>query len=81
MAGEYRFDSKKHILEWRLPVIDSANSNGSMEFSISGMESDFFPIKVDFESTKTYSHIEVGVAGGCAHMLLSLHMCAQRLSW
>ena len=57
--GEYKFDSKKHILEWRLPVIDASNSNGSMEFNIAGMESDFFPIRVEFISTKTYSHIEV----------------------
>ena len=61
VAGEYKFDSKKHILEWRLPVIDASNSNGSMEFNIAGMESDFFPIKVEFISTKTYSHIEVCV--------------------
>jgi hypothetical protein len=59
VVGEYKFDSKKHILEWRLPVIDASNSNGSMEFNIAGMESDFFPIRVEFISTKTYSHIEV----------------------
>ena len=59
VAGEYKFDSKKHILEWRLPVIDSSNSTGMMEFTIPGMESDFFPIRVEFVSPKTYSHIEV----------------------
>ena len=62
VVGEYKFDSKKHILEWRLPVIDASNTNGSMEFTIAGMESDFFPIRVEFVSTKTYSQIEVGVA-------------------
>lgn len=61
VAGEYKFDSKKHVLEWRLPVIDASNSNGSMEFTIAGMESDFFPIRVEFISSKTYSQIEVGV--------------------
>lgn len=59
VAGEYKFDSKKHVLEWRLPVIDSSSSTGMMEFTIAGMESDFFPIRVEFVSTKTYSHIEV----------------------
>ena len=59
VVGEYKFDSKKHVLEWRLPVIDASNTTGSMEFNIAGMESDFFPIRVEFVSTKTYSQIEV----------------------
>lgn len=75
VVGEYKFDSKKHILEWRLPVIDASNSNGSMEFNIAGMESDFFPIKVEFISTKTYSHIEV-LCGVCMiYMYIHVSVC------
>ena len=60
LDGEHHYDSRKHVLEWRLPVIDASNKNGSLEFSIAGMAGDFFPIKVSFLSTKSYCNIEVG---------------------
>ena len=59
LDGEHHYDSRKHVLEWRLPVIDASNKNGSLEFSIAGMAGDFFPIKVSFLSTKSYCNIEV----------------------
>ena len=60
--GEYNYDSKKHVLQWRLPVIDASNKSGSMEFSIPAIPDDFFPIRVSFISTKLYCHIEVSLA-------------------
>ena len=57
--GEYSYDSKKHVLDWRVSVIDQSNKTGSMEFSVAGLPNDFFPIKVYFISTKSYCHIEV----------------------
>lgn len=61
--GEYSYDSKKHLLNWRLTVVDSSNSQGSMEFTIAGMPSDFFPVKVSFVSSKPYCNIEVSGKG------------------
>lgn len=60
MDGEYNYDSKKHVLDWRVSVIDQSNKTGSMEFTVPGIPEDFFPIKVYFISTKSYCHIEVG---------------------
>ena len=68
LDGEHHYDSKKHVLEWRLPVIDASSKSGSMEFSIAGMAGDFFPIKVTFLSTKSYCNIEVGWEGGGSRM-------------
>jgi len=60
--GDYNHDSRKNILEWNLPVIDSSNGNGSMEFSIAGNPDDFFPVNIDFHSTKK-SFINISIAG------------------
>ena len=57
--GDYRHDSRKNILEWRLPVIDVSNKSGSMEFSIAGHTNDFFPVAVSFISKKSFCDIEV----------------------
>ncbi|XP_012675660.2 archain 1b [Clupea harengus] len=59
VEGEYRHDSRRNILEWSLPVIDADNRTGSMEFSIAGQASDFFPISVSFVSTNNYCDIQV----------------------
>ena len=56
--GEYTFD-KRNGLQWRLPVIDATNKNGSMEFSCGGNLDDFFPVHVSFFSKKSYSQIQV----------------------
>lgn len=61
MDGEYNYDSKKHVLQWSLPVIDVSSKSGSMEFAIAAIPDDFFPIRVSFLSTKLYCHIEVSL--------------------
>lgn len=54
--GTYNFDSRKHILQWNLPVIDAANKSGSMEFSCnSSIPGDFFPLQVTFVSKTPYA--------------------------
>uniref|UniRef100_H2ZH53 Coatomer subunit delta n=2 Tax=Ciona savignyi TaxID=51511 RepID=H2ZH53_CIOSA len=59
--GDFKHDSRKNLLEWCLPVIDSSNSSGSMEFSIPGSPDDFFPIRVSFHATKRLiTGIQVG---------------------
>lgn len=57
--GEYHYDNRKNILEWRLPVIDSSNKTGSMELTIGGHANDFFPVNVSFISKKLYFDIKV----------------------
>lgn len=59
LDGEYDYDSKKHVLNWRLPLVDSSNKNGSMEFTVPAIPSDFFPVNVSFYSSKSYCNIEV----------------------
>lgn len=55
--GDYNYDAKKATLEWKLPVINASNPSGSMEFTMSAIADDFFPINVSFYSTKTICDI------------------------
>ncbi|CAF0862192.1 unnamed protein product [Adineta ricciae] len=57
--GDYQFDSRKTTLIWTLPVIDQSNSEGSLEFSVRGKASDFFPIQVDFVSETPFCNIKI----------------------
>lgn len=57
--GEYHYNNRKNILEWNLPLIDSSNKTGSMEFSINGHPDDFFPVTVSFVSKRLYCDIEL----------------------
>ena len=65
--GEYHYDHKRSLLEWQLPVIDSSNKNGSLEFSVAGHPSDFFPVAVTFISSKSYCDVKVSF--GCCTFL------------
>lgn len=57
--GEYHYDHKHSVLEWQLPVIDTSNKSGSMEFSIAGHPGDFFPVSVTFSSRKSYCDLKI----------------------
>lgn len=57
--GEYRYDARKNVLEWILPIIDASNKTGSLEFSIGGQPNDFFPVTVAFESKRSYCNLTV----------------------
>ncbi|KAL4647522.1 coatomer subunit delta [Arapaima gigas] len=59
LDGEYRHDSRRNVLEWCLPVVDSNNKTGSLEFSVAGRPGDFFPVSVSFVSKRTYCDIQV----------------------
>ncbi|CAL8372576.1 archain 1b [Gadus morhua] len=59
LDGEYKHDSRRNLLEWCLPVIDSNNKSGSLEFSIAGQPNDFFPVNVSFVSKRSYCDIQV----------------------
>ncbi|XP_066565014.1 archain 1a [Amia ocellicauda] len=59
LDGEYRYDGRRNVLEWCLPVIDAKNKTGSLEFSIAGQPNDFFPVNVSFVSKRNYCDIQV----------------------
>lgn len=58
--GSYAFDQRKNLLSWTLPLIDKTNSTGQLDFSMPSNPDDFFPIEVNFHSTKTlYTDISI----------------------
>ncbi|KAL0384624.1 UNVERIFIED_CONTAM: Coatomer subunit delta [Sesamum radiatum] len=58
--GEWRYDSRKSVLEWSIVLIDNSNRSGSMEFVIPAVDtSELFPISVGFTSTSTFSNLKV----------------------
>lgn len=59
MDGDYHYDARKSVLEWKMAVIDESNASGSMEFTISGIPDDFFPVNVTFYSTKTICDFQI----------------------
>ena len=72
--GEYHYDNRKNMLLWQLPVIDSSNKSGSMEFSMDGHPDDFFPVTVSFVSKKSYCDIQVRKQ--CSHLY---RQCCQNI--
>eukprot|EP01132_Coremiostelium_polycephalum_P008526 gene8526-10481_t len=58
-SGLYEYDSKNKVVMWKIPIIDDTNRQGSMEFSVKGSSSNFFPVKISFSSTKTICDIDV----------------------
>jgi len=57
--GEYNYEPRKNQLTWQLPLVDSSNKTGSMEFSCQGHVNDFFPINVSFYSKRPYADLTV----------------------
>mmetsp|Transcript_15183 Transcript_15183/g.30722 ORF Transcript_15183/g.30722 Transcript_15183/m.30722 type:complete len:496 (+) Transcript_15183:15-1502(+) len=54
------FNKRESLLTWVIPVIDSANGSGSIEFTAAVDSPDaFFPIDVRFHSQKTFCEMEV----------------------
>lgn len=62
--GQYQYNSRASVLDWKVALIDGKNKEGSLEFSVkSGVADDFFPVSVMFVSSKTYAGLEItGVA-------------------
>ncbi|OXA60681.1 coatomer subunit delta [Folsomia candida] len=58
--GDYVYEARKNHLLWQLPVIDSSNKTGSMEFSVpNGHASQFFPVQVSFHSSQAFARLSV----------------------
>ena len=58
--GDFTYDSRRHVLNWEVQMIDKSNRNGSMEFVVPATDGDnFFPIDVDFSSNATLCDVKV----------------------
>jgi len=58
--GDYLYEARKHCLLWQLPVIDSSNKTGAMEFAVpSGTASQFFPVQVTFHGNQPFARLSV----------------------
>jgi hypothetical protein len=58
--GDYEAEPRKGRIVWTLPVVDSANRTGAMEFSTNtGTSDDFFPVSVSFASKRPYMELKV----------------------
>jgi coatomer subunit delta len=60
VQGDYQIDKQRKLLYWNLPLIDSSNSSGVLEFNVSTDDAGgFFPIAVNFMSSMTVNDIKV----------------------
>jgi len=60
ITGTFEFDVKKHVLTWKLDLIDDSNSTGAMEFTLNSADkTSFLPITVSFISRSTFCDIHV----------------------
>ncbi|XP_044728890.1 coatomer subunit delta [Chrysoperla carnea] len=59
--GEYIHDGRKNQLIWNIPIIDSSNKSGALEFNCQHSQpNDFYPIQIQFTSPTTlYTDIKV----------------------
>ena len=60
VTGSTEFESRKGLLHWRVPLIDSSSNTGSMEFTVPAANaSSFFPVHVSFRSNTTFCALQV----------------------
>lgn len=58
--GSYDYQKSRNQIVWTLPVIDSTNSTGTLEFSVPNGHADhFFPVHVRFHTEKLFCDIGV----------------------
>ncbi|KAG2174386.1 hypothetical protein INT43_004409 [Umbelopsis isabellina] len=58
--GEYSYDPQRHTLDWQIPIIDSSNKSGALEFNVAGDDVDaFFPTQVSFFSEKLFCNVDI----------------------
>ncbi|KAJ1562564.1 Coatomer subunit delta [Cladochytrium tenue] len=56
----YQVDRHKKLITWSIPIIDQQNSSGVLEFTVNNEDvGSFFPIRVNFASTKPYCDVEI----------------------
>jgi hypothetical protein len=58
--GDYAYDRKSGVMEWTVGKVGEDNAEGNIEMSLqSGSADDFFPVSVNFSSSKTYAGIAI----------------------
>ncbi|XP_071531635.1 coatomer subunit delta [Panulirus ornatus] len=57
--GEHEYDRGHCALVWRIPVIDKTAPTASMDFTARGAPDNFFPVRVNFTSTRLYCDLKV----------------------
>lgn len=58
--GTYTHESRRNQLTWNLPLVDSSNKTGSLEFNAPrAIPNDFFPLSVSFSSKSSYASIKI----------------------
>ncbi|KAJ3347925.1 hypothetical protein HDU83_001687 [Entophlyctis luteolus] len=61
----YKIQRQSRTIDWQLPLIDSSNRNGVLEFTVSDENVNaFFPIKVSFACATAYCNVRVGRVSG-----------------
>jgi hypothetical protein len=59
-TGEWTLNASTHALDWSVPLVNSDESSGSLEFSVSGDDAAaFFPVKVSFIGEGSMAGISV----------------------
>jgi hypothetical protein len=60
VEGDYEYDPRSKALLWKLPIIDQASRQGSLEFTLSQADpKSFFPLQVSFRSPHTFCDLQV----------------------
>ncbi|CAB3401423.1 unnamed protein product [Caenorhabditis bovis] len=58
--GNYEYQKTRNIIVWTIPVIESSNSSGTLEFTVPNGHSDhFFPVSVGFNTEDLFVPITV----------------------
>eukprot|EP00808_Paulinella_micropora_P005717 g34202.t1 len=57
--GEWNFDARKKLMVWRIPELSEASSKASLDFTCDVEPDDFYPLSINFESSTTYSQLQV----------------------
>ncbi|PIC40795.1 hypothetical protein B9Z55_008421 [Caenorhabditis nigoni] len=72
--GAYEYMKTKNVIVWSMPVIDTSNPSGSLEFSVPNGHADhFFPVSVAFSSQNLFVPITVQeVSSGSGPVVYSL---------
>ncbi|KAI8928048.1 hypothetical protein BC831DRAFT_450206 [Entophlyctis helioformis] len=63
VEGHYQIDRQRRVVVWSLPLIDTSNSSGVLEFQVASEDvSAFYPIQVAFRSTQLLNPIQIAGA-------------------
>ena len=73
LDSTYHHDRRKHIMEWRLPVINQSITTGNLKFTIQGGTTEyFFLVKVIFTAPKLYCRLQVCL---CVCVCVCVYVC------